>query len=156
VTQSSLFEQLGGEPVLRSIVNRFVDRMFGDPMIGFFFRNVDRQRVKDKEYELAAGHLGAGVQYTGRPLRQAHAAHPIMGGQFARRLELLRLTLNEAGAPPAVVEHWIAHTEGLRALVTRDASGECNAAPDPGTASGLDAPPAPPRGAPGNGSRGVA
>lgn len=131
VTRSTLFEQLGGEPVLRSIVDRFVDRMFGDPMIGFFFRKVDRQRVKDKEYELAAGHLGAGVQYTGRPLRQAHAAHPIMGGQFARRLELLRLTLTEAGAPAAVVEHWLAHTEGLRALVTRDASGECNSPADP-------------------------
>jgi hemoglobin len=112
---------------LRAIVNRFVDRMFGDAMIGFFFRKADRQRIKDKEYELAASHLGGGVEYTGRPIREAHAVHPIMGGQFARRLELLRLTLVEAGAPERVIEHWIRHTEGMRALVTRDASGECNA-----------------------------
>jgi hemoglobin len=125
-TSPSLFEKLGGEPVLRSIVNRFVDRMFADPMIGFFFRKADKQRIKEKEYELAAEHLGGGVEYTGRPLRQAHAVHPIMGGQFARRLELLRLTLVEAGAPPSVVQHWISHTENLRAQVTRDAIGECN------------------------------
>jgi hemoglobin len=124
VTQS-LFDELGGEPVLRSIVGRFVDRMFDDPMIGFFFRKAKRERVKEKEYELAAQHLGAPVEYTGRPIQQVHAAHPIMGGQFARRLEILRQTLIEAGAPQPVLDHWIGHTESLRSLVTRDASGEC-------------------------------
>jgi hemoglobin len=120
-----LFDQLGGEPVLRSIVGRFVDRMFADPMIGFFFRKASRERVKDKEYELAAQLLGGPVEYTGRPIQQVHAVHPIMGGQFARRLEILRSTLVEAGAPEAVIRHWIAHTESLRSLVTRDPTGEC-------------------------------
>jgi truncated hemoglobin YjbI len=131
VTEPSLFEELGGEPVLRSIVGRFVERMFADPMIGFFFRKASRERLEEKEYELAAQHLGADVQYTGRPIQQAHAAHAIMGGQFARRLELLRQTLEEAGAPPRVVAHWITHTENLRSLITRDSSGECSADPAP-------------------------
>jgi hemoglobin len=125
VAETTLFERLGGEPVLRSIIARFVDRMFGDPMIGFFFRKADRQRVKDKEYELAAQHLGAPVEYSGRPIQQVHAVHPIMGGQFSRRLEILRQTLVEAGAPEAVIAHWVAYTEKLRSMVTRDASGEC-------------------------------
>jgi hemoglobin len=125
VAEPTLFDELGGEPVLRSIVGRFVDRMFADPMIGFFFRKASRERVKDKEYELAAQHLGAPVEYTGRPIQQVHAVHPIMGGQFARRLEILRQTLREAGAPERVIGHWVRHTESLRSLVTRDASGEC-------------------------------
>jgi hemoglobin len=127
----TLFEQLGGEPVLRSIVNRFVDRMFDDKMIGFFFRKASRQRIKEKEYELAAEHLGGDVKYTGRPLSAAHAPHAIMGGQFARRLELLRSTLVDAGAPEAVVRHWIEYTENARGLVTRDAAGECVGPPSP-------------------------
>ena len=121
----TLFEELGGEPALRAIIDDFVGRVFGDMMIGFFFRKADRQRVKDKEYELAAALLGAPVEYTGRPIQAVHAVHPIMGGQFARRLSLLRETLEDAGAPPPVIERWIAHTESLRAQVTRDASGEC-------------------------------
>jgi hemoglobin len=137
---STLFEELGGEPVLRSIVNRFVDRMFDDPMIGFFFRKANRQRIKDKEYELAAEHLGGSVKYTGRPLSQAHAPHAIMGGQFARRLELLRSTLIEAGAPEAVIRHWIEYTESSRSLVTRDAAGECNAPGPAGPAKREGAP----------------
>ncbi len=127
----TLFEQLGGEPVLRQIIDRFVDRIFDDVMIGFFFRNADRERIKQKEYEFAAAHLGAAVQYTGKPIGQAHAAHPIMGGQFARRLQLLKETLREADVPIEVVEHWLAHTERLRPAVTRDALGQCNAPASP-------------------------
>lgn len=145
----TLFDELGGEPVLRSIVDRFVDRMFDDPMIGFFFRRANRERIKQKEYELAAEHLGGGVTYTGRPLAQAHAVHAIMGGQFARRLELLRGTLIEAGAPPEVIEHWLTYTERARGLVTRDAPGECQ--PEPASSTGAAQGAAP---ADGEGNRG--
>lgn len=124
--QPSLFEQLGGEPALRQIIASFVERVTNDVMIGFFFRNVDRARLEEKEYEFAAEHLGADVKYSGRPIRQAHAAHPIMGGQFMRRLQLLKETLAEHGAPAAVVEHWIEHTKALRAQVTRDTDGRCD------------------------------
>jgi len=121
---ASLFEQLGGEPVLRSIIRTFVDRMFSDPMIGFLFRSASRERVADKEYELAAQHLGGDVVYTGRPIGEVHAPHAILEGQFARRLEILRRTLQEAGVPGGIVQHWLAYTESLRPLVLGD-DAEC-------------------------------
>jgi hemoglobin len=125
----TLFDDLGGEPALRPIIDRFVDRIFDDVMIGFFFRNARRERIKQKEYEFAAQHLGAPVEYTGRPIEEAHRAHPIMGGQFARRLTILRHTLDEAGVPEHVKTHWLAHTEALRPQVTADAAGQCNPKP---------------------------
>jgi len=124
---STLFDDLGGEPALRSIIDRFVDRIFDDVMIGFFFRNARRERVKQKEYEFAAQHLGAPIEYTGRPIDEAHRAHPIMGGQFARRLTILKQTLDEAGVPEHVKQHWLAHTEAQRPLVTADARAQCDA-----------------------------
>ena len=120
----TFFEELGGEPVLRSIIRTFVDRMFSDPMIGFLFRSASRERVADKEYELAAQHLGGGVAYTGRPIGEVHARHAILGGQFDRRLAILRRTLEEAGAPSDVVQHWLAYTERLRPVVIGD-DAEC-------------------------------
>lgn len=125
---STLFDDLGGEPALRQIIDRFVDRVFDDVMIGFFFRNARRERIKQKEYEFAAHHLGADVPYTGRPIDEAHRAHPIMGGQFARRLMILKETLEAAGVPEHVKRHWLAHTESLRPLVTADATRECDPA----------------------------
>ena len=53
-TPGTLFEQLGGEAKLRAIVDDFIDRVFADRMIGFFFRNADRGRIKELEYQLAA------------------------------------------------------------------------------------------------------
>jgi hemoglobin len=123
---SSLFEDLGGEPVLRQIIDRFVDRVFADVMIGFLFRNARKERVKQKEYEHAAEHLGAGSRYTGRALDEAHRAHPIMGGQFNRRLIILKETLEAFHVPEHVKQHWLAHTESLRPLITADTGQECD------------------------------
>lgn len=122
-----MFDELGGEPVLRPLIERFVDRVFDDMMIGFFFRAASRERVKAKEYEFAASHLGADIEYTGRPIVEAHARHPIMGGQFMRRLTILEETLQEFDVPRHIRDHWVAHTEQLRPQVTRDAGGQCDA-----------------------------
>lgn len=122
---TSLYEELGGEPKLRAIIDDFVDRMFDDIMIGFFFREADRARVKAMERELAASVLGSGKPYTGRPLRQAHAKHRIMGGHFGRRTQLLRQVLQAHGAPDAVRDALLEHTESLRSEITSDPDGQC-------------------------------
>ena len=117
MSAGTLFDDLGGEPRLRLIIDRFVDRTFDDPMIGFFFRNASRERVKAKEYEFAARHLGAEIPYTGRSLRDAHAAHPIMGGQFNRRLQILKDTLDELGVPcarPRTLDRATPRSRGVR------------------------------------------
>ncbi|MDH5676870.1 MAG: group 1 truncated hemoglobin [Myxococcales bacterium] len=120
------FDELGGEPALRAIIDDFVDTVFDDPMIGFFFRGIDRRRIKELEYQHAAEHLGADVSYRGRPLGQAHRAHRIMGGQFARRSKLLEQALARHGVPEAIAARWLAHTESLRPEITQDPGGQCN------------------------------
>ena len=66
------FEQLGGEAKLRAVIDTFIERVFADRMIGFFFRSADKARIKEMEYQLAASFLGANVEYGGRPLDQVH------------------------------------------------------------------------------------
>ncbi len=120
------FEKLGGEARLREIIDLFVDRVTTDMMIGFFFAKVDRAELKRFEYEFAAAHLGAKTPYTGRPLEPAHARHPILGGQFNRRMKILERTLAELNVPADVADRWLAHNERLRPLITRDSSQECD------------------------------
>lgn len=120
------FERIGGEATLRPLVDDFVDRCFDDLMIGFFFARANRARTKRFEYEHAAAFLGAEVEYAGRSIRGAHAKHRIMGGQFARRLTLLRQTLEDHGVPDDIRERWLAHQESLRAEVTHFDGGRCD------------------------------
>jgi hemoglobin len=122
----SLFEKLGGESRLRAIVNAFIDRVFEDRMIGFFFRNVDRARLKEMEYQLAASFLGANIKYTGRPLGKAHVNHPIMGGHFARRRQILKETLEAYQVAEEIKSAWLHHTDSLRPLITPEADSGCD------------------------------
>jgi len=119
------FEEIGGEPRLRVIIDAFVDAMFDDAMIGFFFSKVSRERIKKFEYQHAAQFLGADLEYEGRPLAVAHRAHRIMGGQFLRRKEILRKNLVEHEVPAHIIDAWLAHVESLRPLITSDPAGEC-------------------------------
>ena len=121
----SEFEQVGGEAGLRAIIDAFVDGCFDDVMIGFLFGRASRARVKRFEYEHAAEHLGAGVTYGGRSLDSAHARHRIFGGQFDRRLQILRRTLDRHAVPAPVRDRWLAHHESLRAQITGNAPGVC-------------------------------
>jgi truncated hemoglobin YjbI len=96
-------------------------------MIGFMFEGKDRQHLIDREYELTAALLGApDVTYTGRPLRIAHAQHTIFGGQFERRLQILRETLRDHDVDLEVQKAWIDHQLALRSQITRDRGSECD------------------------------
>jgi len=121
----SLFEQLGGEPKLRAIVDDFVDRCFDDMMIGFLFARAERDRIKRFEYQHAAKQLGAPVEYSGRALDEVHRPHRIFGGQFDRRRQILIETLRDHDTPDEVVRAWISHQDSLRSLITRDPDSNC-------------------------------
>jgi len=125
VKPGTLFDRIGAQ-ALRAVLTDFYGRVFGDVMIGFLFRGKDRQHLIDREYELTAALLGApGVTYTGRPMRAAHAQHTIFGGQFERRLQILRETLADHHVDPEVQQAWIDHQLSLRSQITRDQGSEC-------------------------------
>lgn len=121
--ESSAWDTLGGEAGVRPIVERLIERVSGDLMIGFFFRSADLERVKRHELEWARAHLGGPASYTGRPLPEAHGAHPIAEGHFARRLKILEEVLAEFGVPGEVQAEWLAHDRAQRAAVVQT---ECN------------------------------
>lgn len=123
--QRALLDRIGEEK-LREVLADFYDRVFDDVMIGFLFAGKDKQRLIDKEWELTARMLGGDVAYTGRPMREAHARVPILGGHFDRRLKILEETLDDHGVDAEVRAAWLAHTVKLRPQVTADAGSECD------------------------------
>ncbi|MCB9730400.1 MAG: group 1 truncated hemoglobin [Deltaproteobacteria bacterium] len=108
------WELAGGEAVLRPAIAEFVDRMFDDAMIGFMFDGRSRTRIAEMELRLASAQLGGPLRYTGRDIAEVHRRLPIMGGQFARRRQILLNTLRARGVDEGVIERWIAHVDALR------------------------------------------
>ena len=101
------FEQLGGEAKLRAVVDTFIERVFADRMIGFFFRSADKARIKEMEY-------------------QVHRKFPIMGGHFARRRQILKECIEAHGISDEIKELWLDHTDALRGLITPESDSECD------------------------------
>jgi hemoglobin len=108
------FSRIGGEKVLRAIVNDFVGRMFEDVMIGFLFVGKNKDRLIQMEYQLAAQQMGAPITYQGRDLQAVHQKLPIMGGHFARRRKILENTLREHDVPTDIIAGWLDHVDALR------------------------------------------
>ncbi len=117
--QPNLLDTMGGLDALRPVINDFIDRVRADVMIGFHFNAADPDLLKQRELEFTARALGADIPYTGRGMRQAHANHPILSGQFYRRLMILRQTLADHAVPQPVTEAILLHTERLHDLIVR-------------------------------------
>lgn len=111
---------------LRLIIDAFVEKVVVDPMIGFFFQSISAEVLKQREFELAASWMGHSIKYTGRPLRQAHAQHPIKGGHFDRRKTILKETLEAFNVEADIRKAWLDHTDALRAQITGDSEGVCD------------------------------
>lgn len=113
----TLYEQLGGEPALRAILEDFYDRVFSDVMIGYLFRGQEKARLVRLELEHTSKVLGGPHVYTGRTMQKAHAAHRILLGHFRRRNKLLEDVLEAHAVPAPVREAWLAHARALEAAV---------------------------------------
>ena len=112
------YERVGGHDGLRTLIERFVDWMFDDFIIGFLFMGRDRERIVRHEVEHASRVLGGPPAYTGRPLGRTHGPLRINRGHFRRRLAILRTVLQEGGVDDDVIARWIAHDERLEKVIT--------------------------------------
>ena len=128
-----LLDAMGGLAGLERVLRTFYDSVFGDAMIGFLFAHADKERLIRVEAEFTARLLGGGGRYTGRPIGAAHAQHPILGGHFERRTELLRQAMTAHHVPSEVRIAWLEHTERLRAMVTRQPGSGCDHPPSSGS-----------------------
>ncbi len=117
------FEALGGTEGVSLIMARFVDRVFADPIIGFFFVGRDRDRILRHEIEHATRHLGGPSAYSGRPIGEVHRPLQIHQGHFRRRIAILRHVLAECGVDAEIAARWVGADERLQAVVT--GSGDC-------------------------------
>jgi hypothetical protein len=59
-------------------------------------------------------------------LGKVHANHPIMGGHFARRRQILSETLDSHHVPAAIKAVILEHTDALRAQITPEAGSGCD------------------------------
>ncbi len=92
---SSLYERLGGEPVIAQISGELIDRVAADPRIGASFKDSNLKRVKQKLTEQLCEISGGPCRYSGDSMRESHAGHHITEADFYGMVETLQQLLRE-------------------------------------------------------------
>ncbi|MYS80166.1 group 1 truncated hemoglobin, partial [Streptomyces sp. SID5474] len=64
----SIYESIGGEPVLVEVLDGLYRRIALDADLAPFFANRDLDRIKARQAEFLGHALGGPVEYRGRPL----------------------------------------------------------------------------------------
>jgi len=82
VPAPSLYEQAGGDAVLRPAVELFYRKVFQDAALLPFFDGIDPDRLKAHQLAFLSHVLGGPDRYEGRELRDVHAAHAIEQRHF--------------------------------------------------------------------------
>ena len=98
---------------LKQILTDFYCKIFEDPMIGYLFRNQDKERLIERELEWTLKALGEEITYQGRPMAKAHQAHPIRRGHFHRRNQLLEQTLIDHQISSESIAWWMNHSRSM-------------------------------------------
>lgn len=118
----TLYERIGGRPVVEDAVGRFYDRVFADPHLAPFFRGVTLTKLRKMQVELFTAALDGPATYSDQALHDAHAGRGIGDRQVSQFLEHLLATLLEVGLDPedaGQVVHRIA-------MLAPDVTGEAN------------------------------
>jgi hemoglobin len=93
-TEPSLFERIGGETALFSIVAAFYDRVYADPSLAPFFKGIEREKLQRMFHEFVAVAVDGPIQYTGRELSEAHHGHTIRPAHLQAFVAHLKATLH--------------------------------------------------------------
>lgn len=93
----TLYEQVGGEESIRSMVATFYQRVLSDPMLKPFFEHTDMDKLKRMQTAFFTIALGGPEPDFRISLYEAHSGRGILVKHLTRYTELLMETLEEVG-----------------------------------------------------------
>ncbi len=97
--EPTLYEQIGGEPVLRKTVEEFVVIMEKDDRINFAFGNTDITKFKQLLFEQMCNITGGPCKYTGRTMKESHEKLAVNNVMFNALAEDVYIAFDRAGVP---------------------------------------------------------
>lgn len=98
---SSLYERLGGKDAIAAVVSDFSARSVADERIKAKYDKTDAARLERMLVDQICEATGGPCTYTGRDMKEAHAAMGITASEFDAQVEVLVASLNHFDVPQA-------------------------------------------------------
>ena len=97
--EQTLYEQMGGEPKMRSIAEEFTRVLLADDRTNFTFAETDTEKFTQLFYEQLSEVTGGPVKYTGRSMHESHEKLNITNGMFNALVEDLYIAFERNDVP---------------------------------------------------------
>ena len=82
VESQSLYDRIGGEPVIKLLVSKFYQRILEDPDLAPFFKHSSMDRLRHMQTEYFRAALDGPPSYAGLPIAKAHQGRGIKRRHF--------------------------------------------------------------------------
>ena len=89
MAKQSLYDRIGGENGVETLVNNFYNRIQGDEKLAPFFANSDMLHQRSMFREFISAALDGPAQYTGRSIAEAHQGRGISSFDIQRFVDHL-------------------------------------------------------------------
>lgn len=104
----TLFNDIGGLPVLKQVVNDFVANMLADKRISHTFDGTNLPRLHEKLVEQFCLVTGGGCVYTGDPMKEVHQGLKLTNAHFNALVEDLQAAMDKSGIPSRTQNRFLA------------------------------------------------
>ena len=111
---ASLYDQLGGEKGVATIIDNLINEISFDPVVYRHFANADSKRFREKWNEYLCEVSDGPCQYTGDSMLDSHRKLNITESEFNRVVDLLINALNRAGVPQTTQNRLLARLKETR------------------------------------------
>lgn len=106
-TQTSLYEQLGGQEAINAVVEEFYARVLADDTVKDLFKDTDMEKQKRHQAAFIAYATGGPNRYQGRAIRKAHEGLNITEEQFLAVANHLSDSLKHFNVPQDLIDRVI-------------------------------------------------
>ncbi len=120
--KGSLFERMGGDQKVESMLKTFYDRVLADPELAPFFKDSNLGHLLAMQHAFFSVALDGPIDYASRKLVATHHGRGIERKHFTRFCEHLLSTLIDSGMPVSEADQVLGRVAMYAGSVTGDAS----------------------------------
>ncbi len=118
--QRTLYDRMGGDNVLKAVVNDFFDRLVSDPQLADRFTGTNVSAIKEEVVKFIGQAIGGPQVYSGRDMRSVHWRMHITPQEWDLTMTHLREALDRVQVPDDVAADFMNVVQQQRAQIVHE------------------------------------
>ena len=107
-TNDALYQQLGGQRGLVTLMDDFMVRLLADPRMNPFFKDTDQKHIKEELVAQFCEVAGGPCKRNGPDMKKAHSGIDVTKANFNALVEVLQQSMDAQGIPFAAQNRLLA------------------------------------------------